>query len=234
MEDDLPEGGRDRRLNRLVAMTVVILSVFMAVANIKDDNLVQAMQLAKSDAINTWSEYQATRTKAHIVATARAEMTLIAGATPSAPARTALVSMDAEAAKYAAETPRLKAKAEADDAQYDALNMHDDQFDMCDALISACHLGPITTLASSFFRGYFFLSLWSRSLPFHLFHCFALLVLVTFLLFVFARLCRSPRSPCSSFSLFSRSLVLDLPLCFFLISRSCHSCFMILFLLSSL
>ena len=44
MEDDLPEGGRDRRLNRLVAMTVVILSVFMAVANIKDDNLVQSMQ----------------------------------------------------------------------------------------------------------------------------------------------------------------------------------------------
>jgi hypothetical protein len=150
MEDDLPEGGRDRRLNRLVAMTVVILSVFMAVANIKDDNLVQAMQLAKSDAIDTWSEYQATRTKAHIVATARAEMTLIAGATPSAPARTALVSMDAEAAKYAAETPRLKAKAEADDAQYDALNVHDDQFDMCDALISiAVSLAAVAALAET-------------------------------------------------------------------------------------
>jgi len=150
MEDDLPEGGRDRRLNRLVAMTVVILSVFMAVANIKDDNLVQAMQLAKSDAIDTWSEYQATRTKAHIVATARAEMALIAGATPSAPARTALVSMGTEAAKYAAETPRLKAKAEADDAQYDALNVHDDQFDMCDALISiAVSLAAVAALAET-------------------------------------------------------------------------------------
>ena len=100
MEDDLPEGGRDRTLNRLVAMTVVILSVFMAVANIKDDNLVQAMQLAKSDAIDTWSEYQATRTKAHIVETAKAQMTVIAGATPSVEARTALVSMDAELAPF--------------------------------------------------------------------------------------------------------------------------------------
>ncbi|MGY8639401.1 DUF4337 family protein, partial [Bradyrhizobium sp. 14AA] len=135
MQHDLPEGGRDRTLNRLVAMTVVILSVFMAVANIKDDNLVQAMQLAKSDAIDTWSEYQATRTKAHIVETAKAQMVLIAGPSPSAAARTAFVSMDAEAAKYAAESPRLKAKAEADGAQYDALNLHDDQFDMCDAFI---------------------------------------------------------------------------------------------------
>ena len=150
MEDDLPEGGRDKTLNRLVAITVVTLSVFMAVANIKDDNLVQAMQLAKSDAIDTWSEYQATRTKAHIVETARAEMALIAGTTPGPAARVALVSMDTEAAKYAAETPQLKAKAQADDAQYDALNVHDDQFDMCDALISiAVSLAAVAALAET-------------------------------------------------------------------------------------
>ena len=150
MEDELPEGGRDRALNRLVAVTVVILSVFMAVANIKDDNLVQAMQLAKSDAIDTWSEYQATRTKAHIVETAQAEMALIAGEAPSVAARTALVSMDAEAAKYAAETPRLKARAQADDAEYDALNVHDDQFDMSDALISiAVSLAAVAALAET-------------------------------------------------------------------------------------
>ena len=150
MEDDLPGGGGDRKLNRLVAMTVVILSVFMAVANIKDDNLVQAMQLAKSDAIDTWSEYQATKTKAHIVETAKAEIAVIAGATPSVAARTALVSMDAETTKYAAETPRLKAKAEADDAQYDALNTHDDQFDMSDALISiAVSLAAVAALAET-------------------------------------------------------------------------------------
>jgi hypothetical protein len=150
MEDELPEGGRDRALNRLVAVTVVILSVFMAVANIKDNNLVQAMQLAKSDAIDTWSEYQATRTKAHIVETAKAEMALIAGEAPAAAARTALVSMDVEAAKYAAETPRLKAEAQADDAQYDALNVHDDQFDMSDALISiAVSLAAVAALAET-------------------------------------------------------------------------------------
>ena len=154
IEAALPEegedGGKDRTLNRLVAMTVVVLSVFMAVANIKDDNLVQAMQLAKSSAIDTWSEYQATRTKAHIVETARTEMMLIAGDTPSAAAKTAFASMDKEAAKYAAETPKLKAQAQADDAQYDALNVHDDQFDMSDALISiAISLAAVAALAET-------------------------------------------------------------------------------------
>lgn len=146
---DLPES-RDKAINRGVALTVVVLSVFMAVANIKDDNLVQAMQLAKSDAIDTWSEYQATRTKAHIVATARAEMTVIAGAAPSPPARKAIADLGAEAAKYAVETPQLKAKAQADDAQYDALNVHDDQFDLCDALISiAVSLAAVAALAET-------------------------------------------------------------------------------------
>jgi hypothetical protein len=141
---------KDRALNRGVALTVVVLSVFMSVANIKDDNLVQAMQLAKSDAIDTWSEYQATRTKAHLVETARTEMVVIAGANPPSSAVKALADMDAEAAKYAAETPKLKAKAQADDAQYDALNVHDDQFDLCDALISiAVSLAAVAALAET-------------------------------------------------------------------------------------
>jgi hypothetical protein len=146
---DLPQR-RDKAIDRGVALTVVVLSVFMAVANIKDDNLVQAMQLAKSDAIDTWSQYQATRTKAHIVTTARTEMTVIAGTNPSAPALKALADLDAESAKYAAETPKLKAKAQAEDAQYDALNVHDDQFDLCDALISiAVSLAAVAALAET-------------------------------------------------------------------------------------
>ena len=39
----------DKRLNNLVAVTVVILTVFMAITKIKDDNINQAMQKAKAD-----------------------------------------------------------------------------------------------------------------------------------------------------------------------------------------
>jgi hypothetical protein len=149
MDDDLPQSS-DRTLNRLVALTVVILSVFMGLANIKDDNLVQAMQLAKSDAVDTWSEYQASRTKLHVAETARVEMALIAGPTPSPSAAGALRDMDAQIAKYTAEAPRLRQTAQADEARYDALNVHDDQFDLSDALISiAVSLAAVAALAES-------------------------------------------------------------------------------------
>jgi hypothetical protein len=149
MDDDLPQSS-DKTLNRLVALTVVILSVFMGLANIKDDNLVQAMQLAKSDAVDTWSEYQAARTKLHVAQTARIEMVLIAGPSPTPAARQAIAGMDAEIVKYTAEAPRLRSDAQADERRYDALNVHDDQFDLSDALISiAVSLAAVAALAES-------------------------------------------------------------------------------------
>jgi len=38
----------------------------MAISKIKDDNIVQSMQVAKADAVDTWGEYQATKIKHHL------------------------------------------------------------------------------------------------------------------------------------------------------------------------
>ena len=59
MDVEIGTDSANRRLNRLVAITVVILSVFGAVTKIKDDNIVQAMQKAKSESVDAWAEYQA-------------------------------------------------------------------------------------------------------------------------------------------------------------------------------
>src|SRR5437588_4899266 len=62
---------RDRdaqnRLNNAVAVCVALLAAFMAVTKVKDDNIVQAMLQAKSDAVDTWGEYQAKKIKQHLV-----------------------------------------------------------------------------------------------------------------------------------------------------------------------
>ena len=50
---DIPES-KDRRLNRMVATTVVALSVVMAVGKIKDDNICQAMQADQASKIDLW------------------------------------------------------------------------------------------------------------------------------------------------------------------------------------
>lgn len=154
MEIELTAEAKDRRLNRLVAITVVVLSVFTGVCNIKDGNLVQAMQQAKADSVDTWGEYQATKTKLHVAQNAREEIAVIAaGASAAGQARAAqsTATLDGEIAKYEQEGPALAAKAKGFADQYDALNVHDDQFDASEGLISAAiSMAAVAALAESF------------------------------------------------------------------------------------
>ena len=139
MDIEIGAEAKDKRLNRQVAITVVVLSIFMGLGGVKDGNIVQAMQQAQSDAVDTWGEYQATKTKLHIDETALAQTRFLAlegGARAAGPTAAEAARLEAEIAKYRGEIPTLKAKAEGYRAQYDALNVHDDQFDASDALIS--------------------------------------------------------------------------------------------------
>ena len=151
MEVEVSAEAKDKRLNRLVAMTVVILSVFMGVCNIKDGNIVQAMAQAQANAIDRWGEYQATRTKTHVAEAARTEIAVLDGPNPSPQAAAALATFDASIAHYKQEAPELSAQARGFSAQYDALNIHDDQFDASEAAIAtAISMAAVAALAESF------------------------------------------------------------------------------------
>ena len=63
---DDPKKRLSDRLNEWVAITVVVISVFMAISNVKDGNIGQNMALAKADAVDAWNEYQAGRIKLHV------------------------------------------------------------------------------------------------------------------------------------------------------------------------
>ena len=125
---DLPEleeiESHDKRLNRAVAATVVILSVTMALTNIKDGNIVQNMQQAQATQIDSWNEYQATRLKLH--------MEEIAAENGGAAAVRAVPQI----AKYAKESADLKKAAQAAKDDYDHNNFRDDQFDLSDGFSS--------------------------------------------------------------------------------------------------
>jgi hypothetical protein len=147
MEVELNAEAMDKRINRLVALTVVVLSVSMGLGNIKDGNIVQAMAQAQANSLDRWNEYQATRTKLHIVQTARAQL---AAAAPSASVQAAIKQFDAEAAKYKAESPSLAKEAQGFSDQYDALNVHDDQFDAAEAsLATAISIAAVAALTES-------------------------------------------------------------------------------------
>lgn len=147
MEIEVSAEAKDKSLNRKVAITVVVLSVFMGLCGIKDGNIVQAMQQAQSASVDKWNEYQATKTKQHVAEASRVQIAALAEPKRAAPV---LAGLDAEIAKYKAEAPRLAADAKAQGDQYDALNVHDDQFDASDAAVStAISIAAVAALVES-------------------------------------------------------------------------------------
>lgn len=153
MDADVKTEGEDKRLNDLVAVTVVILSVFMAVCNIKDNNIGQAMQKAKADAVDSWSEYQASRVKLHIDENGLAQLKLLetAGNFEKALAAKQAAEFEADIKKYEARSKETRAKAEGFEKEYDRLNFRDDQFDMSEAFASiAVALSAVAALVDSF------------------------------------------------------------------------------------
>jgi hypothetical protein len=146
------EGGSN--LNGLVAISVAIVATFRALCNVKDGNIGQAMEEAQANSVDAWSYFQAKGTKLNIVESARDGLVLqreIAGASLSADARALidkkLADYDAKIQTYEKEKTEIKESAEGFKKEYERLNLHDDQFDMADAVMSvAIALLGITAL----------------------------------------------------------------------------------------
>ena len=124
----------DRGFYNAIAIAVAIISAFMAVTKIKDDNIVQAMQKAQAETVDYWNEYQARRQRQFGVELAIAQLK---ATQPESEARAKTIEewqKTAETYKSRAEESANKAKARQGD--YDAGNTRDDMFDLSDALLS--------------------------------------------------------------------------------------------------
>jgi len=141
---------RARRLNTWVALTIALLSTFMGICKVRDDNLVQAMQQAQADKIDHWSFYQARNIRQEIAQVQADQLELTASgqsAAMQAKAAPMIVKYKALAAEQQQKKEELRKQAVADQAMYDGLNFHDDQFDLADALTAiAISLLALTSL----------------------------------------------------------------------------------------
>ena len=148
---DLSSGdARARRLNTWVALTIALLATFMGICKVRDDNLVQAMQQAQADKIDHWSFYQARNIRQEVAQATVDQLQLAtAGANAAAQAKAAplIAKYTTIVADQQKKKEELQKQALADQAQYDALNFHDDQFDLADALTAiAISLLALTSL----------------------------------------------------------------------------------------
>ena len=148
--------GDDKWLNKLVAVTVVILSVFGAITKVKDDNIVQAMQKAKSESVDAWAEYQAARIKLHVDENGLEQTRLLQSlGVDQALVGKQVAEYESDLKKYQSRSAETMAKAKALEAEYDRLNFRDDQFDISDAFLSiAVALSAVASLADAYWLLY--------------------------------------------------------------------------------
>jgi len=126
------ENAGNSKINALVALFVAITATFMAICNVKDGNIVQAMDQAQAHSIDAWSYFQAKSTKQSI-----AENTLELLKAQKSPANDSLIKkFEAQIARYEKEKNDIKSQAESYEKTYDDINLFDDQFDMTEALLT--------------------------------------------------------------------------------------------------
>lgn len=145
---------KNKTLNNLVAATVVILSVFMAVCNIKDGNIVQNMQMQKADEVDSWGEYQGTKLKLTLAESTLVQLRVQAAAAPAGPTAEAIAkeiaAQQAIVDKQAKQAAEQLEKAKAFRPAIEALGKVDDQFDISEAFVSiAIAVAAVAVLVES-------------------------------------------------------------------------------------
>ena len=140
------------KINSKVALFVAITATFMALCNVKDGNVVQAMSQAQAHSIDAWSYFQAKSTKQAI-----AENTLEMLKVQNPAGKDSLIKKYSEQiAKYEKEKAEIKVQAEGFEREYNDINLFDDQFDMTDALLTiAIAMFGITALTQKNWLLYF-------------------------------------------------------------------------------
>jgi hypothetical protein len=139
----MPESDTSRsdsdRFNNTVAIIVALISAFMAVSKIKDDNVVQAIQRSQALMVDSWNQYQAKRMRQFELdlEVQRAEALTRDGVLKDTPENRALMDgwrRDIE--RYRGELKELMATANGHEASYKRLNDADDLFDFSDSFLS--------------------------------------------------------------------------------------------------
>ena len=131
IQEPIEQAGKSN-INSRVALFVAITATFMALCNVKDGNIVQAMSQAQAHAISAWSYFEAKSTKQSI-----AENTFELLKLQNTPANDSIIKRyEATISRYEKEKAEIKSQAEGFQKEYDDINLFDDQFDMTDALLT--------------------------------------------------------------------------------------------------
>jgi hypothetical protein len=120
-------------LGNIVALLVALAATFVALASVKDRNIVLRMNQAQAKAIDTWNYYQAKSMKQNLPEATLDQITT-AQKSPDVDAR--IETYRKQVARYEHEKGEVKDEAEGYEKTYERLNGQHDLFDLCDASMS--------------------------------------------------------------------------------------------------
>jgi len=153
IQDEVQSHAEESRFNGFIALFVAVVATFMALCNVKDGNVVQNMQQSQAKAIDQWAYYQSKSTKQHIAENSadmlKVQLEMNPGLKPEIRAKVEakILAQEVAAKKYEKEKEGIKAEAVQAAKDYDAMNIHDDQFDLAEACLSvAVALAGVTAL----------------------------------------------------------------------------------------
>lgn len=125
----------ESRLSAYVALTVVVISVFMALCKVQDGNLVDRMLHSDVKMVDAWNEYQAERIKMHDDQNDAAVLQIhsgIAGVDASG-AAAEKIRLAGNVAKYAKSSAALAGEARSYEKIYEDAERRHNQFSTTDA-----------------------------------------------------------------------------------------------------
>jgi hypothetical protein len=143
------------QLNGLIAMMVAITATLMALCNVKDDNVVQAMTVAQTSSVDAWSHYQAKSTKQSLIEVMVDQLTIERELFQEHPERLRQIDQRLgdyrkRIERYEEEKKEIRRRAEGHLREYERLNVHDDQLDLAEASFSiSIALFGVTALTHS-------------------------------------------------------------------------------------
>ncbi|MGB9108820.1 MAG: DUF4337 domain-containing protein [Telluria sp.] len=130
-------GDASSRLNMAVAVTVALLSTFMGICKVKDDNIVQGMQQAQANKLDHWAFYQARNVREEVARATLVQLQLQAADAPHPERYSAPIAhYEQLVAEQDKKKLEMKTQADQDQKDYDAANFRDDQFDLSDAFLA--------------------------------------------------------------------------------------------------
>ncbi|HEX8832980.1 MAG TPA: DUF4337 domain-containing protein [Abditibacteriaceae bacterium] len=138
-EDDKKGDAKKAKFNSLIAVSIAVLATFMSLCSVKAGNIAQAMQAAQADKIDNYAWYQARKIRADVAQSNADTLRLQALSVPPS-SRAAVIRATQKYQTLASEQQEKMKEQEADakaaEKEYASLNIHDDQFDLSEAMLS--------------------------------------------------------------------------------------------------